>query len=86
MLHAFTEQAGLFLKDGIIAIAEALTLSNSRPGQIAGTLVFITIVLAAIYYVRTQRQIYSIRSLDKKSGRMRISTPLPKATPTSFTT
>lgn len=66
MLHAFTEQAGLFLKDGIIAIAEALTLSNSRPGQIAGTLIFITIVLAAIYYVRTQRQIYSIRSLDKK--------------------
>ncbi len=66
MLIGFGEQVGLFLKDGIIAIAEALTLSDSRPGQIAGVLVLVTVLLGTWYFIRAQRQVNAVQLLDRK--------------------
>ncbi len=66
MLHEFGELAGFYLKDGIIALAEALTLSDSRPGQIAGVLLFTTILLGVWYFIRTRRQLRAVRLLDRK--------------------
>lgn len=66
MLNEFGELAGLYLKDGIIALAEGLTLSNSRPGQIAGILALMTIVFSVWYFIRTRRQLSAVRLLDKK--------------------
>lgn len=66
MLHEFGELAGLLLKDGIITLAEAVTLSDSRPGQIAGVLVFITIALSVSYFIRTHRHLNAVRLLDRK--------------------
>ena len=40
MFQIFADQWGLNLKNGIISIAEALTLSDSRPGQIAAAIIF----------------------------------------------
>jgi ABC-type transporter Mla subunit MlaD len=57
---------GLQLKDGIIAIAEFLTLSDSRPGYIAGALVAFTIALALAYTIRTSRQIRALKELDRR--------------------
>lgn len=42
MLNELGELSGLYLKDGIITLAEALTLSDRRPGQIAGILALTT--------------------------------------------
>ena len=66
MLQEFGDHIGLVLKDGIIAIAESLTLSDSRPGQIAGLLVVVTIILGFLYFVRTRRQLNAIRMLDRR--------------------
>ncbi|WP_339822044.1 hypothetical protein [Sulfitobacter dubius] len=66
MLIEFSELSGLYLKDSIIALAEALTLSNSRPGQIAGILALMTIVFSVWYFIRTRRQLGAVRLLDKK--------------------
>ena len=66
MLNEFGELSGLYLKDGIIALAEALTLSDSRPGQIAGILALMTIFLAVWYLIRTRRQLNAVQFLDKK--------------------
>lgn len=66
MLNEFGELSGLYLKDGIIALAEALTLSDSRPGQIAGILALMTVVLAVWYLIRTRRQLNAVQFLDKK--------------------
>ena len=65
MLNEFGELSGLYLKDGIIALAEALTLSDSRPGQIAGILALMTIFLAVWYLIRTRRQLNAVQFLDK---------------------
>ncbi|MXU65913.1 hypothetical protein [Oceanomicrobium pacificus] len=66
MLNEFGEQSGLYLKDGIIFLAEALTLSDSRPGQIAGILALTTIFLGVWYLLRTGRQLNAIQLLDQK--------------------
>lgn len=66
MLRELGENLGLFVKDGIITLAEALTLSDSRPGQIAGMLVLATIILGLWYFFRTQRQLNSVRLIDRK--------------------
>ncbi|MEY8837723.1 hypothetical protein AB9K41_01655, partial [Cribrihabitans sp. XS_ASV171] len=65
-MNDFGAALGLYLKDGIIAIAEALTLSDSRPGQIAGILALMTIVFSVWYIIRTRRQLNAVRLLDKK--------------------
>ncbi|MCA1335468.1 hypothetical protein [Pseudooceanicola marinus] len=66
MLNEFGDLSGLYIKDGIIALAEALTLSDSRPGQIAGAFALMTTILGVWYLNRTRRQINAVRSLDKK--------------------
>ncbi|MFK7945156.1 MAG: hypothetical protein AB8B85_19900, partial [Paracoccaceae bacterium] len=66
MLNHFVENAGLFLKNGIIIFAESLTLSDSRPGQIAGIFVVITIIFGVAFYIRTRRQLNAIQLLDQK--------------------
>ncbi|UWR10921.1 hypothetical protein [Sulfitobacter mediterraneus] len=66
MFQTISEQAGLFLKDGIISVAESLTLSDSRPGQIAGVLFIFTVILAVWYYFRTSRQLNAVERLDQK--------------------
>ncbi|KIC37247.1 hypothetical protein [Leisingera sp. ANG-M7] len=66
MLRELGENLGLFVKDGIITLAEALTLSDSRPGQIAGMLVLATIILGLWYFIRTHRQLNSVRLIDRK--------------------
>ncbi|MFC3167722.1 hypothetical protein [Paracoccus fontiphilus] len=66
MLHEFGEHAGLLLKNGIIAVAEALTLSDSRPGQIAGLFALSTAILGALYYMQTRRQMNAVNLLDQK--------------------
>lgn len=66
VLQIYSEQVGLFLKNGIITVAESLTLSDSRPGQIAGILLIVTILLALWYCWRTHRQMSAVRLLDQK--------------------
>ncbi|MDO6728944.1 hypothetical protein Q4577_02875 [Marinovum sp. 2_MG-2023] len=66
MFQTFSEQLGLFLKNGIISVAEALTLSDSRPGQIAGVIIFATIIFAILYFIRSSRQLGAITLLDQK--------------------
>jgi ABC-type transporter Mla subunit MlaD len=65
VLQTISEQVGLFLKNGIISIAESLTLSDSRPGQIAGMILVVTIILGVLYYLRTRRQLYAVELLDQ---------------------
>lgn len=57
---------GLDLKDRIIAVAEFLTLSDSRPGLIAALLVFSTVVLAIVFFLRTSRQLKAVKELDHR--------------------
>ena len=57
---------GLVLKEAIIALAEYLTLSDSRPGLIAALLIVATVLLAAGYVVKTSRQINALRELDSR--------------------
>lgn len=64
-MQALSEQLGLFLKDGIIAIAEVLTLSDSRPGQIVGAILIATIILGVCYVIRTHRQVKAVQLLDQ---------------------
>lgn len=66
MFQQFGEAVGLTLKNAIITVAEVLTLSDSRPGQIVGLLALITLVLAVLYFGRSRRQICALRSLDRK--------------------
>ncbi len=66
MFQIISEQVGLFLKNGIISVAESLTLSDSRPGQIAGVIFIVTIILALWYYFRTSRQVNAVQLLDQK--------------------
>ncbi|WP_312529533.1 hypothetical protein [Paracoccus sp. (in: a-proteobacteria)] len=66
MFQQIIEAVGLTLKNAIIEIAEVLTLSDSRPGQIVGMLTVITLVLAAWYLVRSNRQLSALRSFDDK--------------------
>ena len=66
MFQTFSEQLGLFLKNGIISVAEALTLSDSRPGEIAGVIIFATIIFAIWYFLRSSRQLSAIKLLDQK--------------------
>lgn len=66
MFQEFSEELGSNLKDGIISVAEALTLSDSRPGQIAGALIFASIIFALWYYIRSNRQLSAIKLLDQK--------------------
>lgn len=66
MFQTFSEQLGLFLKNGIISVAEALTLSDSRPGEIAGVIIFATIIFAIWYFLRSSRQLSAIKLLDEK--------------------
>ncbi len=66
MFQTFSDQLGLFLKNGIISFAEALTLSDSRPGQIAGVIIFATIIFSIWYFIRSSRQLSAIKLLDQK--------------------
>lgn len=66
MFQTFSDQLGLFLKNGIISVAEALTLSDSRPGQIAGMIIFATTIFAIWYFIRSSRQLSAVNLLDKK--------------------
>lgn len=66
MLNELGELTGLYLKDGIINLAEVLTLSDSRPGQIAGVLGLLSVILGMSYFIRTRRQLKAIRLLDRK--------------------
>jgi ABC-type transporter Mla subunit MlaD len=66
VFQTFSEELGLFLKNGIISVAEALTLSDSRPGQIAGVIIFTTIIFAILYFFRSSRQLSAIKLLDQK--------------------
>ena len=64
MWHEPLNEFGLDLKDSIIAVAEFLTLSDSRPGLIAALLVFSTVVLAIVFFLRTSRQLKAVKELD----------------------
>jgi len=66
VFQTFSDQLGLFLKNGIISVAEALTLSDSRPGQIAGMIIFATTIFAVWYFIRSSRQLSAVNLLDKK--------------------
>ena len=57
---------GLMLKDGIILLAESLTLSDSAPGYVAGLFLLLTLCVGLLYFVRTARQIRAIRELDAR--------------------
>lgn len=60
---------GLLLKDGIISVAEALTLSDNRPGYIAGLFLIITLLFALTYLRRTRRQVVAVQDLDARVRR-----------------
>ncbi|TNF12956.1 MAG: hypothetical protein EP320_10245 [Rhodobacteraceae bacterium] len=66
MLQETVDQFGLALKDTIIAVAESLTLSDSRPGLIAALLVIATLVCGAAFLVRTHRQMKAVSDLDRR--------------------
>jgi ABC-type transporter Mla subunit MlaD/NADH:ubiquinone oxidoreductase subunit 6 (subunit J) len=57
---------GLALKDNIIAAAEYLTLSDSRPGLIAALLLIATLVLGAHFFFRTSRQLNALKEFDRR--------------------
>lgn len=66
MIQEIGETAGLVVKNSIIAMAEALTLSESRPGQIAVLFASATFLLGMWYYFRTRSQLDAVRTLDRK--------------------
>lgn len=66
MQFEFDGNLGLFLKDSIINLAEALTLSDSRPGYFAGLFLLITLLAGLLYTVRTTRQIRAVKDLDAR--------------------
>ncbi|MCV2890666.1 hypothetical protein [Ruegeria aquimaris] len=66
MQFEFGDDLGLFLKDGIIALAEALTLSDSRPGYLAGLFLLLTVIAGILYLRRTSRQVGAVKELDTR--------------------
>ncbi|TDE40851.1 hypothetical protein [Antarcticimicrobium sediminis] len=66
MWQEIIDEFGLALKDNIIATAEFLTLSDSRPGLIAALLAFATIFFGAVYFIRTFRQLNAVSDLDRR--------------------
>ena len=62
----FGDDLGLFLKDGIITLAEALTLSDSRPGYLAGVFLLLTVIAGTLYLRRTSRQVKAVKELDAR--------------------
>lgn len=66
MQFEFGGDLGLFLKDSIIQLAEALTLSDSRPGYFAGLFLMITMLAGILYLTRTIRQFRAIKELDTR--------------------
>lgn len=60
------DEFGLALKDNIIAAAEFLTLSDSRPGLIAALFVVATLIFGVIFFFRTFRQLNAVRELDRR--------------------
>ena len=66
MNFEFGGDFGLLLKEAIIAFAEALTLSDNRPGYIAGFFLLGTLVASVLYFIRTSRQIKAIKVLDTR--------------------
>ena len=66
MQFEFDGDLGLLLKDGIIALAEALTLSDSRPGYFAGFFLLLTIIAGFLYLRQTKRQVEAVRELDTR--------------------
>ncbi|NBN77694.1 hypothetical protein GWI72_05360 [Microvirga tunisiensis] len=67
---------GLMLKDGIIALAEVLTLQESAPGYCAALFLLLTAIASLRYLARSGSQLRAIRDLD---GRVR-----QHADPTAF--
>jgi ABC-type transporter Mla subunit MlaD len=65
-LESILDEVGLALKDTIIASAEFLTLSDSRPGLIAALLVLATILFGSTYFIRSSRQLSAIKSLNQR--------------------
>ncbi|MEL0436642.1 hypothetical protein [Phycobacter sp. K97] len=57
---------GLLLKDGIIILAEALTLSDSRPGYFAGFFLLLTIFAGFLYLRKTRLQLNAVKELDAR--------------------
>ncbi|MCA0045327.1 hypothetical protein [Celeribacter litoreus] len=66
MLNEIGYAVGVEIKNGIIAIAELLTKSDSSPGLIALVLAIATIILAIWYIFRTHRQMRAIKELDQR--------------------
>lgn len=66
MNFEFGGDLGLMLKNGIISLAESLTLSDSAPGYFAGLFLLVTVVAGLFYVVRTRRQIGAIMELDAR--------------------
>ena len=62
----FGNDLGLVLKDAIIILAEALTLSDSRPGYFAGFFLLITIFSGFLYLRKTLRQLDAVKELDAR--------------------
>ncbi|WP_395660117.1 hypothetical protein [Aestuariivirga sp.] len=57
---------GLMLKNGIISLAELLTLSDSAPGYFAGLFLLLSIITGYFYCWQTLRQTAAIAALDAR--------------------
>ncbi|SHM66282.1 apolipoprotein A1/A4/E domain-containing protein [Roseibium suaedae] len=57
---------GLMLKDGIIFLAEYLTLSDSRPGYFAAGFFLITAFCGLFYIWRTRKQFKAVQDLNAR--------------------
>lgn len=69
-MNSFSDMdLGLLLKDAIISLAEALTLSDRAPGYLAGFFLVLTLLSGLIYLVRTARQIGAVTDLDTRIRR-----------------
>jgi ABC-type transporter Mla subunit MlaD len=66
MWQDILDEYSLVLKNNIIAFAEWLTLSDSRPGSIAAFLLMLAVVLGVIYYRKTRNQIAAVKELDRR--------------------
>jgi ABC-type transporter Mla subunit MlaD len=66
LLQGIIDDLGLGLKDTIIAAAEYLTLSDSRPGLIAAILLFMLVACGGAFLYRTTRQLSAVSELNRR--------------------
>jgi methyl-accepting chemotaxis protein len=57
---------GLMMKDGIISLAELLTLSDSAPGIVAAGFFFFTLLFGLFYFRTTQQQLNAVKEMDRR--------------------